>query len=163
MCCLFSVMTVLPFEVIAPGIRPSVVQIVQVALVGIGLTLKRDIAVSIAAHGQPHEPLHEIGQIKEHEQHLALLGRVNAFMVHQLMAQIYPRMHKKHTQQVDGRVASKGQYGRADDFHRGKVTIFFVYHPLPSPLRRFVHEDFLVVFDRKRAKIAFYRLLLQRF
>ena len=49
MCCLFSVMTVVPFEVVAPGIRPSVVQIVQVALVGIGLTLKRDIAVRMGS------------------------------------------------------------------------------------------------------------------
>ena len=114
-------------DVIAPGIGPSRFKVVRVALVGIGLALKRDVAVSISAHGQSREPFHQIGQIKEHEQHLALLHRVYALMVHQLMAQINPWVYKKHPQKVDGRETAKRQYVRADNFHGDKVTIFFVY------------------------------------
>ena len=80
----------------------AMVQIVQVALVGIGLALKRDIAVGIASHGQPNQPLKEVSHIEKHVEHLALLGRVYAFVVHHLVAQVNPRMHKQHSQQIDG-------------------------------------------------------------
>ena len=90
-------------HVMTPRIERSPLQIMQIALVGIGLTLKRDIAVGIAAHRQPQQPFHQIGEVEEHKEHLALLRRVNALMVHHLMAQIDPRVHKQHTQQVDSR------------------------------------------------------------
>ena len=120
-----SVLTAMAFDIMSPGIGPSLVQIVQIALVGVSLALKRYIAISIATHGQSHEPLHQIGHVEEYKKHLSLLCRVDAFMVHQLMAQIHPRVHKKQSQQVDGRESSKGQYGGADYFHACKGTIFF--------------------------------------
>lgn len=89
-------------HVVDPGIMGAVGQIVQVALVTMGLALKRDVAVSIATHAEADEPLKEIGNVKEHEQHLALLRRVDALVIQQLMAQINARMHKHHPQQVDG-------------------------------------------------------------
>lgn len=76
-------------------------QIVKVALIGIGLTLKRDIAVGIATHGQSYQPFQEIGEVEEHKKHLALLSRVDALMIHQLIAQVHPRVHKKHSQQIN--------------------------------------------------------------
>lgn len=85
-------------------------QIVKVALIGISLTFKRDVAVSIAAHGQPHHPLDEIGQIKEDKEHLALLCSVDALMVHQLVAQVHPRVYKKHPQQVNRCESLERQY-----------------------------------------------------
>jgi len=79
----------------------AMVQIVQVALVGIGLALKRDIAVGIASHGQPDQPLKEVSHIEKHVEHLALLGGVDALVVHHLVAQIDPVMDKKYPQQID--------------------------------------------------------------
>ena len=85
-----------------PGIMGTVGQIVQVALIAMGLALKRDVAVGIATHEEADNPLKEIGNVKEHEQHLALLRRVDALVIQQLMAQIDARVHKHHPQQVDG-------------------------------------------------------------
>ena len=79
----------------------AMVQIVKVALVGIGLPLKRDIAVGIATHREPDEPLDDVSQIKEDVEHLALLGSVDALVVHHLVAQIDPMMDKKYSQQID--------------------------------------------------------------
>ena len=79
----------------------AMVQIIEVALVGIGFALERNIAVGIAAHGQPHQPLHHVGQIEKNEQHLALLSRVYALMIHQLIAEIHSMMDKKHSQQIN--------------------------------------------------------------
>lgn len=112
-------------DVAAPGIRTTGVKIVQVALVGVGLALKRDVTVGVAAHRQPDDPLHHIGHVEKHEQHLALLCRVDALVVHQFLAQIDTRVHKQDAHQVDGHKAAKGQYVGADDFHGGKVTIIF--------------------------------------
>ena len=87
----------------APGVVTAFLQIVEIALVGVCLTLKRDVAIGITTHRQAHEPLHQIGDIKEDEEHLALLSRVDAFMIHHLMAQIDSRVYKQHPQQIDGR------------------------------------------------------------
>ena len=76
-------------------------QIVKVALIGIGLTLKRDVAVGIAAHGLPDQPLENVSDIEEHVEHLALLGGVDALVVHHLVAQIDPVVDKKYPQQID--------------------------------------------------------------
>ena len=89
------------FHVVAPSIMAAMLQVIQIALVGIGFALKGDVAISIAPHGQSHQPLDAIGKIKEDKQHLALLGGVDAFMVHQLIVQVNARMHKKCSQQVD--------------------------------------------------------------
>ena len=43
----------------------TMLQVIQIALVGISLALKRDIAISIATHGESHQPLDAIGKIKE--------------------------------------------------------------------------------------------------
>ena len=69
-------------------------QVIEVTLVGIGLALKGNVAVGITPHGQPHQPLDEIGEIEKHEEHLALLRRVDALVVHHLVAQVHPRVHK---------------------------------------------------------------------
>ena len=113
-------------NVVAPGKERTGAQVVQVSLVGIGLALKRDVAVGVAAHGEPDGPFHQVGQVKAHEQQLALLCRMDALVVHHLVAQVHARVHKQHSQQVDGREAVKGQYGRADDFHVGKGTNFLL-------------------------------------
>ena len=93
-----------------PGKGAANVQIVEVTLVVIGLALKRDVAVGIAAHGDAHHPFHEIEEIEEHKEHLTLLGRVDALMVDQLVAQIDSMMHKEHPQQVDSREPMEWQY-----------------------------------------------------
>ena len=90
-------------HVMTPRVVGTRLQVVQIALIGIGLAFKRDIAVGIATHRQPQQPFHQVGEVEEHKKHLALLRRVNALMVHHLMAQIDPRVHKQHTQQVDSR------------------------------------------------------------
>ena len=100
--------TVTTLHVVAPGKRAARAQVVEIALVGIGLALKRDVAIGIATQGQSHEPLDKVGQIEEDKEHLALLGRVNALMIHQLVAQVHPMMHKKHPQQVHCREAMEG-------------------------------------------------------
>ena len=86
---------------------PAGVQIIEIALVGIGLTLKRDVAVGVTPHRQPDNPLHEISQIEEDEQHLPLLCRVDALVVHHLVAQVYAMVYKEDSQQVDCREAMK--------------------------------------------------------
>ena len=85
-------------------------QIMKIALVGISLPLKGDIAVSITAHRQPHQPLDEIGEIEEHIQHLTLLSSVDAFMVHHFVTQVHAMMHKQDPQQIDSRESLKRQY-----------------------------------------------------
>ena len=128
-------------EITAPGIVPPCLQIVKVALVGIGFALKRDVAVGIAPHGQPHQPLDQISQIKKHEQHLALLSGVDAFMVHQFVAQVHAMVHKKYPQQVDCREAIERQYGGAHDLHRHKGTTFFLIHIPHSRSRAITRRD----------------------
>ena len=86
---------------------PTGVQIIEIALVGIGLTLKRDVAVGVTLHRQPDNPLHEISQIEEDEQQLPLLSRVDALMVHHLVAQVYAMVYKEDSQQVDCRETMK--------------------------------------------------------
>lgn len=112
-------------HVTSPSEQPPRLQVVKIALVGIGLTLKRNVAIGISTHRQPHEPLEQIGDEEEHEQHLALLRRVDAFVIHHLIAQIHPRMHKQNTQQVDGRETLEWQYRRPHNFHSDKVTTIF--------------------------------------
>lgn len=38
-------------HVVPPGIHRAVAQIIHVTLIGIGLALKRDVTIGIAAHG----------------------------------------------------------------------------------------------------------------
>ena len=109
-------------------------QVVKVTLVVVSLSLKRDVAVGVAAHGQPHDPLAEIDDVEEDKQHLALLGRVNALMVHQLIAQVHTRVHKKHSQQIDCCESLERQYRSPDDFHRDKGTIIFLIGSHKSPM-----------------------------
>ena len=105
-------------------------QIMKIALVGIGLAFKRDVAVGITAHGQPDQPLDEISEIEEHEQHLALLGCVDALVVHQLIAQVHPVMHKQDSQQIDCRESVERQNRSANYLHRHKGTTFFEIHDI---------------------------------
>ena len=98
------------FHIVSPSIQGAMFQIVKVALIGIGLTLKRDVAVGIASHGQPHQPFKEIGKVEEHKKHLALLCSVDAFMVHQFIAQIHSGVHKKHPQQINRCESFERQY-----------------------------------------------------
>lgn len=81
----------------------AMLQVIKITLVGISLALKGDVAISIAPHGQSHQPLDAIGKVKEDKHHLALLGSVDALMVHQLITQVNARMHKKCSQQIDCR------------------------------------------------------------
>lgn len=85
-----------------PGVMGSVGQVGQIALVAVCLAFKRDVAVGIATHAQPDQPFHHIGQVKEHEQHLALLGSVDALVIDQFIAQVHPWVDKHDPQQVDG-------------------------------------------------------------
>jgi hypothetical protein len=109
-------------HVVPPGIHGAMAQIIHVSLIGIGLALKRDVSIGIATHGQPDEPFNKIGKKEEHKQHLALLGRVNALMVHHLVAQVYPWVHKKHSQQIDGSESPEWQYRSPHYFHCCKYT-----------------------------------------
>ena len=127
-------MTGLTLHIKTPGIVGPVVQIIQIALVAVGLTLKRDIVIGITTHGEPDDPFHKIGQKKEHKQHLALLRRVDALVVNHLVAQIHAMMHKKHAHQVDGRESMERQYGCPHNFHRCKVTTLFLKSTIPYPL-----------------------------
>ena len=96
----------------SPSIVAPIAQIFKIALIGIGLTLKRDVAIGIASHG-------------EHKQHLALLCRVDALMVNQLIADVNPMVDKENPQQIDCREAMEGQYRSPHNFHRRKVTTLF--------------------------------------
>ena len=108
----------------------AVVQVIEIALVGIGLALKRDVAVGVTAHRQPDNPLHEIGHVEEDEQHLPLLCRVDALVVDELVAQVHSMMYKQDSQQIDCRESMKGQYRSPHDFHCCKVTtLFAIIHP----------------------------------
>ena len=109
----------------APRVVTAVLQVIRVALVGIGLALKRDIEVGVAAHRQPHQPLHDVGHIEKDKQQLALLSRVDTFVGHHLITQINARVHKQHTEQIDGRESSERQYRRPDNLHCRKGTTFF--------------------------------------
>ena len=99
-------------------------QIVRIALIGVRLALKRDVAVGVPPHGQPHQPLDDISEIEKHEQHLALLRRVNALMVDQLVAQVHAMMHEQNPQQINRRETPEGQYRGAHNLHDCKGTIF---------------------------------------
>ena len=81
-------------HITAPGVVPTRLQIVKIALVGVCLALKRDVTVSVAFHWQPHQPLDEISDIEEHKEHLALLRRVDALMIDQFAAQVNAMMHE---------------------------------------------------------------------
>ena len=89
-------------HVMDPRVMGTAGQVGQVALVAVCLALERDVAVGIATHAQPDQPLHHIGQVKEHEQHLALLSSVDALVIDQFIAQVHPGVDKHHPQQVDG-------------------------------------------------------------
>ena len=114
-------------HVVDPSVMLPAGEISQVALVAMRLALKRDVAVGIAPHGEAYEPLNEIEYVEKHEQHLALLGSVDALMVQQFMAEVNARMHKHHSQQVDGREPLEWQISGADNLHGGKGTTFFPY------------------------------------
>ena len=109
-------------DIVTPGIHGALTQVIHVALIGIGLALKRDVAIGIAAHGQPDQPFDEIGKKEEDKEHFTLLGRVNALMVHHLVAQVNPRVHKKHSQQIDGSESPEWQYRSTHNFHCCKYT-----------------------------------------
>ena len=126
-------LTAWTLQVAAPSVVLTMFQIAQIALVSVSLPFKRDVAVSIAAHQQAHQPLHQIEEVEKDKQHLALLGRVDALVVHQFIAQIDPVMHKEHPQQIDGVVSLERQYGCADNLHRRKDTIFFQNPTPPCP------------------------------
>ena len=116
----------------SPGIQRARLQIIQITLVGIGFTLKGDIAVGIAPHGKSHKPFDEISEEKKHKEHLTLLSRVDALVVHHLVAQVHSRMHKKYPQQVDCRESIKGQYRCTHNLHRDKGTIIFGNRQFPA-------------------------------
>ena len=92
----------MPVEPLPPGKEGAVVAVKEVALHGVGLALEGDISRGIPLHGQPDQPLDNINQIKENKQHLTLLGSVDALMIHHLVTQIHPMMHKQNSQQIDG-------------------------------------------------------------
>ena len=103
-------MTGMPLHVEAPCIMGTMAEVIKIALVDVGLALKRDIAIGISSHGQTNDPFGNISQKKEHKQHLTLLCSVDALVVNHLIAQINPMMHKKHAHQVDGRETMERQY-----------------------------------------------------
>ena len=109
----------------------AMLQVIQVTLVGIGLPLKGDVAISIATHGQSHKPLDAIGKIKEDKQHLALLGGMDAFMVHQLIAQVNARMHKKCSQQINRCESLERQYFCPEYLQRYKGNAFCAFSQPP--------------------------------
>ena len=112
------------FHIFNPRVTASGAQIIRISLVGIGFSLKRDVAVGIAAHGQAHQPLQQISHIEEYKQHFTLLGSVNALVVQQFMIQIHAMVHKQHTQQIDGAEALERQYRCPYYLHRRKGTTF---------------------------------------
>ena len=54
--------------------------------------------------------IYAIGKIKEDKQHLALLGGVDALMVHQFITQVNAGMHKKCSQQINRCESLERQY-----------------------------------------------------
>ena len=118
----------------------TIFQVIQVALVGISLAFKGNVTVSVAPHGQSHQPLDAIGQIKENNKHLALLGSVDALVVHQFIAQVNARMHKKHSQQINRGESLERQYFCPEYLQRYKGNAFCGFsQPLGavSAIRRF--------------------------
>ena len=128
----------------------TIFQVIQVALVGISLAFKGNVAVSVAAHGQSHQPLDAIGQIKENNKHLALLGSVDALVVHQLIAQVNAGMHKKHSQQINRCESLERQYFCPEYLQRYKGNAFYGFSQpqrAVSVLSQFHYNSFGTLFQ----------------
>lgn len=60
----------------------AMLQVLQVAVVAVGLALKRDVPVGIASHDQSYHPLYQVQYIKQHITKLTHLSSVNALVVY---------------------------------------------------------------------------------
>ena len=153
-------------QVVTPGKQLTRLQVSEIALIGVCLALKRDVAIGIAPHGKPHQPFDEIKDIEEHKKHLTLLCRVNALVVHHLVAEVHPWMHKKYPQQVNRRESMKWQYRSTHNLHRDKGTIIFGNRQFPvngcqdqahmCPISATIHYTNQRILIKNSAKVTFW-------
>lgn len=98
--------------------------ILEVALHGIGLALHGDITVGqvgTAVLDEADKPLQEVPKEENHEEHLALLQRVDVFVVQFFRAQPSAvATGKDQAQQIDGPVGAKGEISVIDDLQGSK-------------------------------------------
>lgn len=78
-------------------------QVFGFVLLVVGLSLKGDVAVGIAFHGQPHKPFYKIEDVEEDEAEFFHLRRVNALMIYQMIGNVDTMMHQHETKNVDCR------------------------------------------------------------
>ncbi len=96
--------------------------ILQVMLASIGLSLERNVAVSlvqIAVYDQSNAPLYHIPQIEGYEEHLSLLQSMNKFMILIYTAQPPKTFSgKDNSEKIDGPEGAKRQISIIDYLHR---------------------------------------------
>ena len=125
---LFLVSRVLSPHVMQPSIVAAVRQVLQIALVVVGLALKRDAPVGPAPHGEPHCPFDEIDDVEKNETQFTHLRCVDALVVEQFARQVHALMDKQHPEQIDGIKATPGQISAAHNLHPGCKIKQFLYH-----------------------------------
>lgn len=99
-------------------------QIIEVIAVFVCLSLETDVAIrrqcTPVLH-QQHQPFHHVPQVKAHEQQLAHLRRMDAFVVQQLRRQPRAVPHEKHAKQVHSIETAKRNERVMDDKQSEKI------------------------------------------
>ena len=101
-------------------------EVVKVALILVGLALKRNLAIGIAAPQQAHQPLGHIPHIESDDAHLKQLSGVDALMVNEFLRQVNTWMNKQYAQQIDGtEPAHRNVFGPYNFHYLGAKLAFF--------------------------------------
>ena len=85
----------------------AVLEVMEITIIAVGLTLKAYVAIGVTFEQQPDEPLDDIHHIEEHIQHLAHLSSVDALMVDEALAQPNPGVNKEHSKEIHRREAAR--------------------------------------------------------
>lgn len=92
-------------------------QVVGVMFVGIGFTLKGNIAISASRHRQAYEPLNEVKEIEADDEHLQHLRCVDALMLDEIRSNGGAFSAKQYSADVDGIVFTEWQQSVMNNFH----------------------------------------------
>ena len=92
-------------------------QVIEISLVCIGLSLEGDVAIGVASHDESHEPFNHVDEIEKDDSQFQHLPCVDALVVDEFVGQVHAWMHKEDAHQVDGREMSKRDMSCPDDFH----------------------------------------------
>ena len=100
-----------------PCIVWAVLEIVQVTLMCVSLSLEADVSVGIAPHWQAYEPFDQIDEIERDYRGFEHLHCVNTLVIDKFIRQVYSWVNKQHSQQVDSRESSEWNIFGPNDFH----------------------------------------------